>query len=53
MFADIPVIASSIGQAIITASLNGASVTATVVITPPELVTLTLAPVSPSAYVAT
>lgn len=51
LFADFPVLAVSEGSAVITASLNGSTATATVTVTPAEVVMLTLAPQNPAAYV--
>ncbi|HZR68835.1 MAG TPA: RHS repeat-associated core domain-containing protein [Burkholderiales bacterium] len=51
LLADFPVASNDVGQATITASLNGGSATATVTITPAELVTLTLSPQAPAVYV--
>jgi uncharacterized protein YjdB len=51
LFADIPIASNDVGQATITASLNGGSATASVTIGPAELVTLTLSPQTPAAYV--
>ena len=50
LFADFPVAANAIGQATITASLNGGSATATVTVTPAELTALTLSPQTPTIY---
>ena len=48
--ADFPVASNAVGQATITASLNGGSATATVTITPAELAALTLSPQTPTIY---
>jgi RHS repeat-associated protein len=50
LFADFPVASNSVGQATLTASLNGGAATATVTIAPAEPVTLTLSPQTPIAY---
>src|SRR6266705_2263120 len=50
LFADFPVAANAVGQATITASLNGGSATATVTVTAPELTALTLSPQTPTIY---
>jgi hypothetical protein len=50
LFADLPVASNAVGQATITASLNGGSATATVTITAAELTTLTLSPQTPTIY---
>ncbi len=50
LFADFPVAANAVGQATITASLNGGSATATVTVTPAELTALTLSPQTPTIY---
>src|SRR5256885_3955394 len=52
LFADFPVASNAVGQATITASLNGGSATATVTITPAEPTTLTLSPQTPTIYTA-
>src|SRR5438445_1620258 len=49
--ADFPVFSVGEGSSTITASLNGGSASATVVVTPAELVTLTLSPQSPTVFV--
>jgi RHS repeat-associated protein len=51
LFADFPVLSNAVGQATITATLNGGSATASVTIAPAELVTLTLSPQTPTNYV--
>ena len=51
LFADFPVTANAVGQATITASLNGGSATSLVTVAPAELVTLTLSPQQPTNYV--
>ena len=51
LFADFPVAANGVGQATISASLNGASATAQLTVAPAELVTLTLSPQTPTDYV--
>jgi len=51
LFAEFPVASNAVGQATISASLNGGSATATVTITPAELVALTLSPQTPTNYV--
>jgi len=50
LFADFPVAANAVGQATVTASLNGGSASSTVTVTPAELVTLVLSPQQTSAY---
>ncbi len=50
LFADFPVASNAVGQATITASLNGGSATATVTVTPAELTALTLSPQTPTIY---
>lgn len=51
LFAEFPVMPNSVGQAIITASLNGGSASSTVTVSAAELVTLTLAPQAPVRFV--
>lgn len=51
LFADFPVTSNSVGQATITASLNGGSAASVVTVAPAELVTLTLSPQAPTNYV--
>src|SRR5439155_26007958 len=48
--ADFPVNSMGEGTATITATLNGGTASATVVVTAPELVSLTVAPTMPSVY---
>ncbi len=50
LFADFPVVTNGEGTAVITASLNGGSATAQVIVTPAELVTLTISPQDPSEF---
>jgi len=50
LFADFPVASNAVGQATITASLNGGSATSTVTITAAELTALTLSPQTPTIY---
>src|SRR6266853_1154722 len=50
LFADFPVASNAVGQATITASLNGGSATATVTVTAAELTALTLSPQTPTIY---
>lgn len=50
LFADFPVLSIAEGSATITASLNGASAQAQITVTPAELVSLTIAPVTPTAF---
>ncbi len=51
LFADFPVAANAVGQATITASLNGGSASSVVTISPAELVALTLSPQTPTNYI--
>jgi RHS repeat-associated protein len=48
LFADVPVMANAVGSATITASLNGGSASSTVSVAPAELVSLALAPQTPT-----
>lgn len=51
LFADFPVMPNAVGQAIITAGLNGGSASSTVTVSAAELVSLTLAPQAPVRFV--
>jgi len=51
LFAEFPVAANAVGQATVTASLNGGSASSAVTVAPAELVTLTLSPQQPTNYV--
>ncbi|MGH3755678.1 MAG: beta strand repeat-containing protein, partial [Pseudonocardiaceae bacterium] len=51
LFADFVVTTPGEGSAVITAALNGSSATATVTVTPAEVVMLTLSPQNPSLFV--
>jgi RHS repeat-associated protein len=51
LFADFPVMANAVGEATITATLNGGSASGVVTVTPAELVNLTLSPQTPTNYV--
>jgi RHS repeat-associated protein len=50
LFAELPVSANAIGQATITASLNGGTASSSVTVTPAEVTALTLSPQTPTAY---
>jgi RHS repeat-associated protein len=51
LFADFPVTSNSVGQATISATLNGGSASSIVTVAPAELVMLTLSPQTPTNYV--
>ncbi len=51
LFADFPVLSAGVGSATITATLNGGSVGATVVVTAPEVVLLTLSHQAPTFFI--
>ena len=51
LFADFVVTTPGEGSAVVTASLNGSSATATVTVTPAEVVLLTLSPQNPSLFI--